>query len=120
MLNVIEDLSAAGCDIITIGQYLQPSRRKWPVKEFISHEQFHAYEQYGSSLVVKQMVCGPFVSDYHASLLRIWAELYVRRLDSEDSSASTPSSDHRDLIGSLQIICASLYRRQLEEDFHID
>ena len=66
--EAIDDLHAAGCDIITIGQYLQPSRRKLAVKEFISLEQFQAYEQYGVRQGVIQMISGPFVrSDYNAS-----------------------------------------------------
>ena len=69
--EAIDDLISTGCDIITIGQYLQPSRRKLPVKEFISLEQFQAYEQYGLNLGVKRMFCGPFVrSDYNAAFFR--------------------------------------------------
>jgi lipoic acid synthetase len=67
VLETIADLSRAGCDIITIGQYLQADRRKLLVKAFIPPEQFKAYEDYGYSLGVKQMYCGPFVrSSYHA------------------------------------------------------
>ncbi len=65
--QTIEDLHQAGCDIITIGQYLQADRRKLLVKAFVTPEQFKAYEQYGLRIGVKQMVCGPFVrSSYHA------------------------------------------------------
>jgi lipoyl synthase len=68
VFEAIDDLHSAFCDIITIGQYLQPSRRKLPVKEFISLEQFQTYEQYGLSQGVNQMLSGPFVrSDYNAS-----------------------------------------------------
>ncbi len=63
----IDDLHQAGCGVITIGQYLQADRRKLLVKAFITPEQFKKYEQYGLSIGVKQMVCGPFVrSSYHA------------------------------------------------------
>lgn len=63
----IADLHAAGCSIITIGQYLQASNKKKLVKSFISPDQFKRYEEYGLSLGVPQMVCGPFVrSSYHA------------------------------------------------------
>jgi lipoic acid synthetase len=66
--QTIQDLAAAGCDIITIGQYLQPSPRKLPVQEFISLDRFQSYEQYGCRLGVMQMIAGPFVrSDYNAS-----------------------------------------------------
>jgi len=69
--EAMRDLAAAGCDIITIGQYLQPSQRKLPVKEFITLEQFQTYKQYGQSLGVKQIYSGPFVrSDYNAVLFK--------------------------------------------------
>jgi lipoyl synthase len=65
----IRDLHAAGCDIITIGQYLQASSRKLRVKEFVPPEQFKRYEEYGLKLGVKHMYSGPFVrSSYNAKL----------------------------------------------------
>lgn len=65
--ETIRDLHAAGCDIITIGHYLQADRLRLPLKAFITPEQFKAYEEYGYSLGVKHMYCGPFVrSSYNA------------------------------------------------------
>jgi lipoic acid synthetase len=65
--ETLRDLHSAGCSIVTMGQYLQPNHRKLLVKEFVSPEQFKAYEEYGISLGIKQMYCGPFVrSSYHA------------------------------------------------------
>lgn len=65
--ETIADLHAAGCDIITIGHYLQADRHRLPVKAFVTPEQFKAYETFGKSLGVKQMYCGPFVrSSYNA------------------------------------------------------
>ena len=67
--ETIRDLRQAGCDIITIGQYLQASRIKLRVKEFVTPEQFKAYEEYGLSIGLRHMYCGPFVrSSYNASL----------------------------------------------------
>lgn len=67
--ETIVDLHRAGCDIITIGQYLQASRVKLRVKEFIHPDQFKAYEEYGLKLGVKFMYAGPFVrSSYNANL----------------------------------------------------
>jgi lipoyl synthase len=63
----IQDLHDAGCDIITIGQYLQADRRKLLVKEFVTPEQFAVYERFGYSIGVKHMYSGPFVrSSYNA------------------------------------------------------
>jgi len=67
VLTTIRDLKDAGCDIITIGQYLQPNRNKLLVKSFVTPEQFKKYEEYGKKIGVKQMYCGPFVrSSYNA------------------------------------------------------
>ena len=67
--ETIRDLQKAGCDIITIGHYLQPDKHKLQVKAFITPEQFQAYADYGNSLGVKHMYCGPFVrSSYNAAL----------------------------------------------------
>ena len=63
----LKDLFEVGCDIITIGQYLQPNRQKLLVKSFVAPEQFKRYEEYGYSLGIKNMYCGPFIrSSYNA------------------------------------------------------
>jgi lipoyl synthase len=59
--ETLRDLQAAGCTIITIGQYLQSSARKLRVQAFIHPDQFKAYETYGYSLGITRMYCGPFV-----------------------------------------------------------
>ncbi|MCX6989359.1 MAG: lipoyl synthase [Chlamydiae bacterium] len=65
--ETITDLHQVGCDIITIGHYLQADTRKLLVKAFITPEQFKAYETFGYSLGVKHMYAGPFVrSSYNA------------------------------------------------------
>ncbi|HSX10976.1 MAG TPA: lipoyl synthase [Chlamydiales bacterium] len=67
--ETIADLASAGCDIITIGQYLQASSRKLLVKEFVHPERFKIYEEYGQKLGVRHMYSGPFVrSSYNANL----------------------------------------------------
>jgi lipoic acid synthetase len=65
----IRDLSDVGCGIVTIGQYLQPSRQKLRVQEFVPPEQFKRYEAYGLAHGIFHMYCGPFVrSSYNADL----------------------------------------------------
>lgn len=64
------DLKNVGCDIITMGQYLQPNRQKLLVKTFIPPEQFKKYETFGYNIGIKHMYCGPFVrSSYNAGLV---------------------------------------------------
>lgn len=65
----LKDLASVGCDIVTIGQYLKPSRRKFIVQEFIHPDQFAEYEAMGKELGIKHMFCGPFVrSSYNAGI----------------------------------------------------
>ena len=45
VLQTMEDLRSANVDIVTIGQYLQPSKKHLPVKEFITPDQFKKYEK---------------------------------------------------------------------------
>lgn len=65
--DTLQDLKKAGCDIVTIGQYLQPNRNKFRVKEFIHPDTFKQYEEFGYAIGISVMYCGPFVrSSYHA------------------------------------------------------
>jgi len=67
--QTLSDLHQAGCDIITIGQYLRPSRKKLLVKTFVSPEQFEKYAAYGRSLGVPHVYAGPFIrSSYNAAI----------------------------------------------------
>ncbi len=71
--GVMRDLRGAGCDILTIGQYLRPSSQNIPVKEYIAPEKFREYEQIGKSLGFLAVASSPFVrSSYRAH--QIWAE----------------------------------------------
>lgn len=64
---VMRDLRNVGCDVITIGQYLQPSKSHLPVEKFIYPEVFGQYEKIGNRLGFKHTASGPFVrSSYNA------------------------------------------------------
>ncbi len=68
--ETLRDLREVGCDIITIGQYLQPNRKKLSVKSFVTPEQFKAYEEYGLGLGLSHVYSGPFIrSSYNADIL---------------------------------------------------
>lgn len=63
----INDLRGAGCDILTVGQYLSPSKSHFPVQEFVRPEVFKSYEAHAMSLGFRAAACGPFVrSSYQA------------------------------------------------------
>jgi lipoic acid synthetase len=69
VFQTLKDLKQAGCDIVTIGQYLQPSRKKLRVKSFVSPESFKKYEIFGKGLGFSHIYSGPFVrSSYNAHL----------------------------------------------------
>ena len=64
---LLRDLRAAGTDVATIGQYLQPSRHNLPVAAYIEPRQFAAYGEYGRSLGFRAVFSGPLVrSSYMA------------------------------------------------------
>ncbi|MBW2637558.1 MAG: lipoyl synthase [Deltaproteobacteria bacterium] len=64
---VMADLIRAGCDILTIGQYLCPSRDHHPVAEYIRPEIFDEYKRIGLKMGFKDVASGPFVrSSYRA------------------------------------------------------
>jgi lipoic acid synthetase len=64
---LLRDLRAAGADVVTIGQYLQPTRRNLPVAAFIEPDQFEAYRDYGLALGFRMVFSGPLVrSSYMA------------------------------------------------------
>ena len=67
VIEAIEDLVAVGVDVLTLGQYLQPTPRHLPVKEFISPEQFDKYKHIGLKLGIQYVESGPLVrSSYKA------------------------------------------------------
>jgi lipoic acid synthetase len=64
---VLEDLAAAGVDIVTIGQYLRPSREQLPVARFYTPEEFASLKQHGERAGIRHVESGPLVrSSYHA------------------------------------------------------
>ena len=65
--ELMDDLRAIGCQILTIGQYLQPSHRHYNVAEYVTPEQFKRYKELGLSKGFKQVESAPLVrSSYHA------------------------------------------------------
>ncbi len=64
---VLADLRTAGVDIVTIGQYLRPSREQLPVTRFYTPDEFAALKRHGEGLGIRHVESGPLVrSSYHA------------------------------------------------------
>jgi lipoic acid synthetase len=65
--EVMQDLRAAGCAILSIGQYLQPSKGHWPVLRFYEPLEFQQFKEEGLALGFRHVESGPLVrSSYHA------------------------------------------------------
>ncbi|MBN3032794.1 MAG: lipoyl synthase [Candidatus Saganbacteria bacterium] len=68
VFSLLKDLFSCGCDIVTIGQYLPPSREHPPAARYVTPEEFAEYRERGASLGLKEVFAGPFVrSSYHAA-----------------------------------------------------
>ncbi|GMU96445.1 lipoyl synthase [Ignavibacterium album] len=67
VLELMKDLVAHGCDILTIGQYLQPTKQHLPVDRFVTPEEFRMYKEEGLKMGFKIVESAPLVrSSYHA------------------------------------------------------
>jgi lipoic acid synthetase len=72
--QVLNDLLEAGCRILTLGQYLQPSADHLPVERFVTPEEFEEWRKKALEMGFREVASGPFVrSSYHAQ------ELFERR-----------------------------------------
>ena len=75
VMQSAKDLRSVGVDIISIGQYLQPTSRHMPVKEYVTPEKFDAYRKNIEKLGFAYVVAGPFVrSSYKAG------ELFIKNM----------------------------------------
>ncbi len=66
VLEVLKDLRKAGCEILTLGQYLRPSKEHLPVHRFLRPEEFGEYKRLAITLGFQEVKAGPFIrSSYH-------------------------------------------------------
>jgi len=74
VVQVLRDLLDAGCRILTLGQYLQPSSEHLPVERFVTPEEFEGWRKKALEMGFREVASGPFVrSSYHAQ------EIFERR-----------------------------------------
>ena len=67
--RLLEDLAAAGCQAVTIGQYLQPTIDHWPVRKYYHPDEFTAIKKTALEMGFRHVEAGPLVrSSYHAAL----------------------------------------------------
>ncbi len=78
--QVMQDLRAVHCDILTIGQYLQPTQKHLGVQEFVTPAQFDAWREFGEAIGFLQVVSSPLTrSSYHAEQVRELMTRYPRQ-----------------------------------------
>jgi lipoic acid synthetase len=67
VLQLLRDLRDAGCDIATVGQYLQPHERRLPIERYYTPEEFERLRRAGEAMGFARVESGPLVrSSYHA------------------------------------------------------
>lgn len=67
ILETMDDLREAGCEVMTIGQYLQPTRSHYPLQEYVTPETFEEYRIIGKKKGFRHIESAPMVrSSYHA------------------------------------------------------
>jgi len=67
--HLLEDLTAAGCQAVTIGQYLQPTIDHWPVRKYYHPDEFATIRETAMAMGFRHVEAGPLVrSSYHAAL----------------------------------------------------
>lgn len=67
ILKLIDDVKATGVKMLTIGQYIQPTKKNVPVRKYYSQKEFDYYKSYAMSVGIPHVVSGPFVrSSYKA------------------------------------------------------
>lgn len=75
LLTALTDLRNAGCDILTLGQYLQPTRQHLPVVEYVAPERFNRYGACAREMGFVHVASGPMVrSSYHADEFPVGAD----------------------------------------------
>ena len=68
ILDLMKDLRNVGCDLLTIGQYLQPRSDRLPVVRYVTPEEFEEWKRVGEEMGFRSVASGPFVrSSFHAS-----------------------------------------------------
>ena len=88
--TALQDLHDAGCDIVTITQYLRPSVRHHPVERWVKPEEFVEHERYAVSLGFAGVLAGPLVrSSYRAG--RLYAQAVGQRPSGAAAAATSPA-----------------------------
>ncbi|KAL7142198.1 hypothetical protein ABFS83_08G107900 [Erythranthe nasuta] len=84
VVKTMEKVRAAGVDVMTLGQYMRPSKRHMPVSEYITPEAFEKYQILGTQMGFRYVASGPMVrSSYKAG------EFYIKSMIESDRASSS-------------------------------
>lgn len=115
--GVMHDLRGIGCDIVTIGQYLPPSRFHPPAREYIHPELFNRYREWGLKLGFTSVLAGPFV---RSSLLAdAHSPAYVHT-EEKHSMKTTITARHFELTDPLRTHAEEVFQRLTKFFNHIE
>ena len=87
--QTLKDLANAGCDVVTIGQYLQPTKKHLPVHRFVHPEEFAEYREIGYSLGLDYVESGPLVRSSYHSERHVFAGLGRKAWEQEKALANS-------------------------------
>lgn len=89
VLELMQDVRRAGCDIFTVGQYLQPGKRNIPVQRYVAPDEFDLYEKKGLEMGFDVVVSGPLVrSSFYSETQDAFVR--ARRMNGESAEDATP------------------------------
>ena len=84
--QTMEDLRAIDVDVVTFGQYLQPTKKHLPVKHYVTPEEFDKWQQIGEDMGFKYVASGPLVrSSYKAG--EFFLKNYIKEKQQEAVTA---------------------------------
>ena len=89
VLQTLQDLRSIDVDVVTFGQYLQPTKRHLPVKEYVTEEKFREWQKIAEGMGFKYVASGPLVrSSYKAGEFFLRNYLNEKKLKEEVAAAS--------------------------------
>ncbi|MGD8392685.1 MAG: lipoyl synthase [Desulfobacterales bacterium] len=92
--STLNDLVDVGCRMLTLGQYLQPSKAHLPVKRFVTPEEFDQWRQTAVEMGFSEVASGPFVrSSYHAKELYQAVGPLILKRDAAEVTLRSPRAD---------------------------
>lgn len=96
VIAVLQDLRSVDCDVLTIGQYLAPSKEHHPVAKYVHPDVFARYQDMAFDMGFVHAVAGPLVrSSYHADEFAISEDRRQRAWNRDQRSGALPAGDHQ-------------------------